>query len=414
MKAIVSTGFGKLYFHETARALASSGVEVNFLAGWLPRPGQAAIVDFLGAAIGEKHLARRLESRRLDAPGTAVTSIAWPEVAGTLLGLASRLRLLPRDLAFGWQFRVAALGSRKYLKDADALLVRSGAGQSGAIQRARRNGLGVVTDQSLAHPAFIHEVLREEFLRFGLDAGYDPATDIWKLVLRDCDQADLLLVNSDFVKQTFLQYGYPEEKIRVAYLGVRENFFDLKKDYEVRGPVKILFTGNFDLRKGSRILMEAVRLCRRRGLDLRVELIGNLSNGAPCVQPGDASFFTHTPFIPPSELAPAMERADLFVFPTFAEGSSRSAMEAAAAGLPIVTTKNCGLPLEHEKSALYVSVGEVEALAEAIARASGDRALRESLGRNAMRTVTENHTWRHYGETVKTTLEEAAAMRRSR
>ncbi len=71
----------------------------------------------------------------------------------------------------------------------------------------------------------------------------------------------------------------------------------------------------------------------------------------------------------PQQVVAAFARADLFVFPTFAEGSSRSGMEAAAAGLPIITTENCGLPLEHGKSAIYVAVNDADALAEAISRA---------------------------------------------
>ena len=141
--------------------------------------------------------------------------------------------------------------------------------------------------------------------------------------------------------------------------------------------MRILFTGNFDIRKGVRLLLEAIRRCRRSGLDLRLELMGNLGNGASCLQAGDDIFFTHTPFAPLEQVAAAFARADLFVFPTFAEGSSRSGMEAAAAGLPIITTENCGLPLEHGKSAIYVPVNDSDALAEAIARVSvGRRAAR--------------------------------------
>jgi glycosyltransferase involved in cell wall biosynthesis len=253
--------------------------------------------------------------------------------------------------------------------------------------------------------------LREEFARFGMAAGYDSRADLWKLVLRDCDDADLLLVNSDFVKKTFLEQGYPASKVRVAYLGVREEFFDLKRDYRIDGPVRILFTGNFDIRKGARLLLEGIRLCRRSGIDLRLQLMGNLGNGAPCLEPGDDQFFTHTPFAPLAEVAGAMAHADLFVFPTFAEGSSRSGMEAAAAGLPIITTENCGLPLEHGKSALYVPVNDADALAQAIALASSNEGLRRTMGRSAMRTVTENYTWTHYGRQVAAYLGEAVEAR---
>jgi glycosyltransferase involved in cell wall biosynthesis len=409
LKAIIATGFGKLHFHETARALAAAGVDVNFLTGWVPKDNQLALVELVGRFLGEKHLAARMAARQIS--GVSVTPVAWTEVAGNFIKLVQRTRVIPLDLAYGMEFRLAAWGSRRYLKNADVVLVRSGAGQSGAIRTARKNGLAIVTDHSIAHPAFMHQALHEEFARFGLPAGYDPRADLWKLVLRDCADADLLLVNSDFVKKTFVEQGYPAGKVRVAYLGVREEFFDLKHDYRIDGPVRILFSGNFDIRKGVRLLLEAIRCCRRSGLDVRLELIGNLGNGASCLQPEDGTFFTHTPFAPAEQVAQAFARADLFVFPTFAEGSSRSGMEAAAAGLPIITTENCGLPLEHGKSAIYVPVNDAGSLAEAIARVSSDEALRVSMGRNAMKTVTENYTWAQYGQQVATCLKEAVASR---
>ena len=296
MKAIIATGFGKLHFHETARALAATGLEINFLTGWVPK--NKVGVELVGKLLGERNLAARMAARQLAIPGATVTPIGWAEVAGTLIKLIQRTRILPLDLAYGMEFRVAAWASRKYLKDADVLLVRSGAGQSGAIRKARSNGLAVVTDHSIAHPAFMHSILRDEFARVGLNAGYTPRADLWKLVLRDCADADLLLVNSGFVKKTFVEQGYPAEKVRVAYLGVREEFFGLKHDYRIDGPVRILFTGNFDIRKGVRLLLEAVRRCRAGGLDVRLHLMGNLGNGAPCLKSEDEEFFTHTPFAP--------------------------------------------------------------------------------------------------------------------
>jgi glycosyltransferase involved in cell wall biosynthesis len=128
------------------------------------------------------------------------------------------------------------------------------------------------------------------------------------------------------------------------------------------------------------------------------------------LQAGDEQFFTHTAFAPLREVAAAFAGADLFVFPTFAEGSSRSGMEAAAAGLPIITTENCGLPLGHGKSAIYVPVNDANALAEAIALVSSNEGLRQSLGRNAMRIVTENYTWMHYGHQVAAYLKESVEL----
>ena len=50
----------------------------------------------------------------------------------------------------------------------------------------------------------------------------------------------------------------------------------------------------------------------------------------------DKEFFKFTPSVLPEALRPMLAAADLFVFPSLIEGSSRSAMEAAAAGLQLL------------------------------------------------------------------------------
>jgi glycosyltransferase involved in cell wall biosynthesis len=112
----------------------------------------------------------------------------------------------------------------------------------------------------------------------------------------------------------------------------------------------------------------------------------------------DAEFLTHTPFVPPEAVLPALAEADMFVFPTLIEGCSRSAMEAAAAGLPVITTESCGLPLVDGKSVLLVPPNDSEALAQAISRVAMNQSLRETLGRNAAETISHHYTWPQYGQ----------------
>jgi len=398
VKAIISSGVGKLHFHETVRAVASAGVDVDFITGWVPRAGADEFVDSLGRLIGEAGLANRMRARRVDAPGVTVRSLAWAEIVGRGVGYLSRLKLLKGSTAGGLAFKVMGWASRKYLRDADIFQVRSGAGQGGAIEIARRNGMKVMADHSIAHPGYMQQVLGEEYARAGLHYEMSCTKGLWRVVLDDCDQADRLLVNSDFVKRTFVERGYPAERIDVAYLGVRASYFHLKKSYACHKTVNILFTGNFDLRKGARVLLDSIRQVRKGGLDVRLRMIGNMSNGQVWLKDSDADFLTHTPFVPPEAVLPALAEADMFVFPTLIEGCSRSAMEAAAAGLPVITTESCGLPLADGKSVLFVPPNDSEALAQAISRIAINQSLRESLGRNAAEAISQNYTWPQYGQ----------------
>ncbi|HMG84958.1 MAG TPA: glycosyltransferase family 4 protein [Terracidiphilus sp.] len=397
MKVIISSGLGKLHFHETVRAAALAGVDVEFIAGWIPSRSQSRWVDALGHLLGEVSLASRMQARIVDHPRVTMRSNALAEFGGRAITFLLKPIASSEDLS-GIAFAITGARSRKWLHDADIFQVRSGAGQGGAICTARAHGMRVLTDHSIAHPAYVDEILGPEHRRLGL-AYKTWATDgLWTRVLRDCHDADRLLVNSDFVKRTFVERGFSRDRIDVAYLGVKEQFFSLKKDYSIKGPVRLLFTGNFGVRKGVATLLESVRILRRRGLEVHLRLVGNLSDGSICLRDSDSDFFTHRPFVPPEHLSQELAEADLFVFPTLVEGSSRSAMEAAAAGLPIVTTENCGLPLRAEKQeVVYVPLSNPDALATAVSELASDEQRRSEIGRNAASHIQRDFTWPGYG-----------------
>ena len=79
-----------------------------------------------------------------------------------------------------------------------------------------------------------------------------------------------------------------------------------------------------------------------------------------------------------------MRTLDVFVLPSFAEGTSKSVIEAMAHGLPIITTTVGGLPdLLTPDAGILVPPGDAAALANAMQRLASDPALRYRMGQAA-------------------------------
>ena len=73
---------------------------------------------------------------------------------------------------------------------------------------------------------------------------------------------------------------------------------------------------------------------------------------------------------------------DIYVLPSWREGFPRSAIEAAAMGLPVVATniRGCRQVVEHETSGLLVPLKDVKALTQALCRLLESQDLRQRMG----------------------------------
>src|SRR3954447_24476700 len=112
MKVIISSGMGKLHFHETARAAALAGVDVEFIAGWVPSEKHSRQWDAFGRLIGEASLAKRMQARIVDHPRVQMRSNALAEFGGRAITTVLRRFASDGNLG-GLAFGITGMGSRK-------------------------------------------------------------------------------------------------------------------------------------------------------------------------------------------------------------------------------------------------------------------------------------------------------------
>lgn len=408
VRTIISIGCGRLNLVQAACYLAArDDNSIRLVCGWVPKRPRSLLVRLCSRIVG-RDLSPGFAKRIVDRENVEVRQCTTAEFVLNGLFILCRMFSIPRYhmAVIGW--KLFGFCSRRHLKGGEVFHVRSGAGQGGTIRTARRKGMRVLVDHSIAHPAFMGEALRDDYHRHNQVFWMGQDNPFWRLVLKDCEEADLLLVNSAFVKDTFIKAGYPEEKIRVVYKGVRRDFFGLKCHYRTdrcdkQKPLRLLFTGGFGIRKGAEYLLAALRILLARDMNVVLTVVGSYGGEAKSMlaeNAVDPAYLKLVGHVPQDDLKSYLADADLYVFPSLAEGCASSGMEAMAAGLCVVTTVESGLPVCEGETGYLVPAKNALALADRIEWLAEHPQDVERAGRAASRLIQEQFTWEHYAQGV--------------
>lgn len=154
--------------------------------------------------------------------------------------------------------------------------------------------------------------------------------------------------------------------------------------------VVVAFIGRILKDKGVLEFVEAARrvISRHPGLDVRFAIIGRLDAENPSAISlesikswTDQGWIDYWGYVP--DIHQALSMVDCVVLPSYREGKPTSLMEAAATGLPVVTTQapGCKEVVEEGKTGFLVPPRDSIALAERILTLVQDRKLRLDMGR---------------------------------
>lgn len=173
-----------------------------------------------------------------------------------------------------------------------------------------------------------------------------------------------------------------------------ERFASLRNVIRSQGPFKICHVGSMSaLYKAQDTLIEAVAICRAKGLNIEITFLGDGRYQQVFIekakQYGILNFVNFVGRVPPGQaVIEHLDSANIFVLPSLTEGLPRSLIEAMARGLPCIGTRVGGIR-ELLSDEDLVAPGDAKELARKIAAVIQDQRALEKMARRNLRKAKE-------------------------
>jgi glycosyltransferase involved in cell wall biosynthesis len=209
--------------------------------------------------------------------------------------------------------------------------------------------------------------------------------------LEEYELADLIVVLSEKAAETFRVLGVPADKLYWNSHGVDADEF-MPGVFPDR--FRAVFVGALIKRKGVHHLIEAWKKLALPEAELW--LAGHPHDEIrPYLEglPSNVRVLGFTRDIPS-----LYRQCSVHVFPSECEGSAKSVCEAAACGLPQITTRESGDIVVDGVNGLIVPPNDPEAIIEALRTLSARPDLIREYGRAARERALKLFTWNHYRE----------------
>ena len=264
------------------------------------------------------------------------------------------------------------------------------------LRTAARLGIPTVLERPNAHTRFAYETVQRECERLGvsLPPGHEHAYNpkVLRKEEEEYRQAYRLLCPSEFTVQTFLDQGFPPERlVRHIYGYDEKRYFPNTESRNADRGLTMLFVGVCAVRKGVHYALEAwlKSPAHQNGTFL---IAGEF---VPQYAQKLSSMLSH-----PSvhvlghrrDVPELMRNSDILVLPSIEEGFGLVCTEAMGSGCVALVSEACTDLCKHMENSLVHRVGDVAMLTEHITMLHQDRKLLERLRAGALKTLPEV-TW---------------------
>jgi glycosyltransferase involved in cell wall biosynthesis len=217
-----------------------------------------------------------------------------------------------------------------------------------------------------------------------------------------------VVVSSKLEYDDAVEFGIQKDKLHVIAMGIDVDEYVNNKANQSRDAINILFVGRIARVRRIEILLQAAA---KLSIPFHVTLVGGEEKTSSLSRSGylnelkelciSLDITDRVTFVGPvaqGDLFEWYNKGDIFVYPSLYENFGQPILEAAAAGLPIISTP-VGVAQEiiTENETGFLFNGDDQELASRINQLT-DQSLRKKLGENARERVRNIFGW---GEIIK-------------
>jgi glycosyltransferase involved in cell wall biosynthesis len=249
------------------------------------------------------------------------------------------------------------------------------------------------------YPAIHAERLEREEEESWPDWSHAPRNDFYcsplfqrwqEIQLEEWRLADTIIVASRYSEEA-VTATLPEIKHKLRQVPLTVNLDSYRPFRHVRRftanrPLRVLFAGNVNIRKGlpylltafSKIDPKVAKLTVVGGIHIREEKIKHFQDRIDFRGP-----------VPHVLMPKVYHDADVLVFPTISDGFGAVMLEAMATGLPVISTDHCADIVDDGVNGFRIPIRSPEAIAEGISRITSQPEILEHLSTGAVNTSRE-------------------------
>lgn len=281
--------------------------------------------------------------------------------------------------------------SKRLLKDKPNIIHTYEHAALKTLKIAKANGIFTIYEQLSQHHAFFTPIVEQQLKLYPQLQSNKSDLLINKKATRrnkrrdeELAITDLILCNSSFTKDTLINAGINENKIKIIPLAFPKTLEKINEKAKNK-PIKFLYAGNQSIRKGTHLLYEAWRKCDFGNNEAELWLVGKINEELLLGKNLPANVVVKEN-IPHDELMLLYQEVDVFVLPTLADGFGMVVTEAMSQGVPVITTTNsCGPDIiDNKKNGWVIPAGDINAIEKAMRWVINNRDQLPEISSNAL------------------------------